>query len=262
MITSQNMPEQLLTRQQLTILNKKSLRYPLIVAEKDYFLALAIKQISHSGLNQKLIFKGGTAIHHCYLDQYRFSEDLDFTSLDENITLEEILSALQKSGLFKASKAHRSENTIKIQKLQYPGVLGQPGNIKIEIDFKQNVILAGKLKRFNNVWGVDATPLVMHPVEICAEKIRAASQRARYRDFYDLYYLISELKVNPKKAVMLLKKKEIRYPVSPEHIKENWTVALEEKSRDLGGIYCFRNLDDSSIERMIASFVFRIINPH
>lgn len=74
----------MITRQQLQIINRKQLGYPLDVAEKDYYLALAVKLIAESPLGETLVFKGGTAIHHCYLPQYRFSEDLDFTSLDRS----------------------------------------------------------------------------------------------------------------------------------------------------------------------------------
>ena len=59
--TSQNTSNRRLTRRQLEIINRRTLRYPLQIAEKDYFLALAIQQLYHSPLKDKLIFKGGTA---------------------------------------------------------------------------------------------------------------------------------------------------------------------------------------------------------
>jgi predicted nucleotidyltransferase component of viral defense system len=70
----------MLSRQQLEIINRKTLRYPLHIAEKDYLLALVLQLITDSPLGEKLVFKGGTAVHHCYLEQHRFSEDLDFSS--------------------------------------------------------------------------------------------------------------------------------------------------------------------------------------
>jgi len=57
----------MLSRQQLEILNRKSFRYPLQIAEKDYMLALVLQLISQSPLGKKLVFKGGTALHHCFL---------------------------------------------------------------------------------------------------------------------------------------------------------------------------------------------------
>jgi predicted nucleotidyltransferase component of viral defense system len=42
-----------------------------------------------------LAFKGGTALRRCWFEDYRFSEDLDFT-LTWAITLEDILAGLTK----------------------------------------------------------------------------------------------------------------------------------------------------------------------
>jgi predicted nucleotidyltransferase component of viral defense system len=33
-------------------------------------------------VTQNFIFKGGTCLKKCYFEDYRFSEDLDFTLLD------------------------------------------------------------------------------------------------------------------------------------------------------------------------------------
>jgi len=79
----------MITRQQLEIINRKTLEYPLHIAEKDYFLALVLRIITESSLGNKLVFKGGTALHHCYLDQSRFSEDLDFSSNQKSVSLDE-----------------------------------------------------------------------------------------------------------------------------------------------------------------------------
>ena len=49
----------MLTRQQLEILNRKTLRYPLEIAEKDYMLALVLQLLSSSPIGEKLVFKGG-----------------------------------------------------------------------------------------------------------------------------------------------------------------------------------------------------------
>ncbi|OGS34928.1 MAG: hypothetical protein A2474_08535 [Elusimicrobia bacterium RIFOXYC2_FULL_34_12] len=79
---------ELLNRRELEVKNKVSLKYGLAEAEKDYFLAIVSKIIYESPIRSKIVFKGGTAIHHCYIPQSRFSEDLDFTSLYQSITLD------------------------------------------------------------------------------------------------------------------------------------------------------------------------------
>ena len=251
-----NTPMNKLTRQQLELINRKTLQYPLQIAEKDYFLALAIQLVYNSPLKDTLIFKGGTAIHHCYLPQQRFSEDLDFTSLDPHISTEEIATVLESSGCFLVKKSYQSSYTIKIERLQYQGLLGQPGNIKFEVDHHQNVILPGITIRYQNVWKVPAFAQVMDQREICAEKIRAISQRARYRDFYDLYFLINALRVSVQESIAILRQKEIRTPIIAANILDNWSVAKEQMERDLGSIYCSEAVTNKEIEIFIQHIEF------
>ena len=63
------------------------------VLERDYCLAWFLVGLSRSALRDDLIFKGGTALKRCYLGEYRFSEDLDFT-LAEPRELKEILAEI------------------------------------------------------------------------------------------------------------------------------------------------------------------------
>jgi predicted nucleotidyltransferase component of viral defense system len=240
-----------LTRRQLELINRRTLRYPLQVAEKDYYLAWAIQLVYNSELGSKLVFKGGTAIYHCYLPQKRFSEDLDFTSLDAHISSDEVAAALESDGTFRVNKLFESDFTIKIERLQYQGLLGQPGNIKFEVDRHQNVVLPGTKTSYQNVWNVAAAAQVMDLREICAEKIRAVAQRARYRDFYDLYFLVTDLGIAVDEAVEILKQKEIRTPVLAANIARNWSVAKEQMDRDLGSIYCSEEVANQEIEKLI-----------
>ena len=245
-----------LTRQQLELINRRTIKYPLQIAEKDYFLALAIQLIYKSSLGRNLVFKGGTAIHHCFLQQRRFSEDLDFTSLDPSISLDEVTEVLESDGTFQVNKTYDHDFTIKIEKLQYQGLLGQPGNIKVDVDHKQNVVLPGVTTRYQNVWNVEAAPLVMDQKEICAEKIRAISQRARYRDFYDLYFLLTELVIDLDLVIGILEQKEIRIPVIFRNIVENWVVAKEQMKGDLGNIFVSEEIPTLAIETLIRGMKF------
>lgn len=245
-----------LTRRQLELINRRTIQYPLQIAEKDYFLGLVIQLVYNSSLGRKLIFKGGTAIYHCYFPQKRFSEDLDFTSIDPDISLEEVQAVLESDGTFRVNKSYQSDFTIKIERLGYQGLLGQPGNIKLEIDHYQNVVLPGITTSYHNVWRIDATPVVMDRVEICAEKIRAVSQRARYRDFYDLYFLLNELGIDFDKTLVILKQKEIRMPIIAANIADNWSIAKEQKDRDLGSIYCSEDISNNLIENLIQGISF------
>ena len=59
--------------------------------EKDYILSWILWGIAnHEQLAKILVFKGGTVLKKVYFENYRFSEDLDFTLLDNNISNEQI----------------------------------------------------------------------------------------------------------------------------------------------------------------------------
>ena len=52
------------------------------VVEKDYVLGWLLWGIgSDPELSEQWAFKGGTCLRKCYVETYRFSEDLDFTVL-------------------------------------------------------------------------------------------------------------------------------------------------------------------------------------
>ena len=243
----------MLTRQQLEIINRKSLKYPLHIAEKDYLLALVLQVITNSALGKTLIFKGGTALHHCYLEQYRFSEDLDFSANQRPMALEEVRKVFVDVDYLQIKKDYLSEATIKIEKLQYAGPLTQPNSLKVEIDFLQNVVLPPQTLAYHNVWGLEFSVAVMDIREICAEKIRAMSDRARYRDFYDMYLVLDTHDIDLKEVVELVKKKEVRQPITKANIEKNWQIVLTQKESEMGQIYYSRQVEDADIEKMIRS---------
>jgi len=240
----------LLNKSDLSILNKRTLKYHLADAEKDYFLSLVLKLLNNSELIKKLVFKGGTAIHHCYLSQSRFSEDIDFTGIDPKITLDEVKSALTADFL-EVKDIYTSESTIKINRVKYTGPLGLPNSLKVEIDFRQNVVLPAKKLLYNNAWKVNTEVLVMDEREICAEKIRAASDRSRYRDFYDLYLLFEKFSFNLQEIISLIKQKEIRKPISKKSIEVNLKNALIEKKKEFASVYYAYDIPKEYLEAMV-----------
>ena len=242
---------ELLNKSDLSIFNKRTLRYKLAEAEKDYFLALVSKIIYRSSLKDKLVFKGGTAIHHCYLPQTRFSEDLDFTSIDQSITLEEVKEVLQSQDFLEVKKGNVSKATIKIERLKYDGPLGLPNSLKVEIDFMQNVVLPVKTIKYKNAWKIETKVNVMDVREICAEKIRAASDRARYRDFYDLFLLFGHFEFDIKEISDLIMQKEVRKPISQDSIMSHWKIAKKEKEEEVSRIYYANDIHNSEVEALI-----------
>ena len=74
----------MIPRRNLSLLSNRlarngSRRIPEAVLERDYCLSWFLVGLSRTPLTDNLAFKGGTAIKKCYVPEYRFSEDLDFT---------------------------------------------------------------------------------------------------------------------------------------------------------------------------------------
>ena len=61
-----------------TARNQKVQQY---IVEKDYALSYLLAAIaSTDGLGENLVLKGGTALRKLYFSEYRFSEDLDYST--------------------------------------------------------------------------------------------------------------------------------------------------------------------------------------
>lgn len=183
-------------------------RIPEAVLERDYCLSWFLVGLSKSLLADYFAFKGGTAIKKCYVTDYRFSEDLDFT-LREVVTLEEIQEHLsfvfeyveRESGIklqISRYDRHSHENSHTFY-LGYEGPL--PGaaikEVKVDITIREKIvfpIVAGPILRAYDEYAdlpADAIIGVYSIKEIAAEKIVALLDPSRNepRDLYDLWYL-------------------------------------------------------------------------
>ncbi|NLD81394.1 MAG: nucleotidyl transferase AbiEii/AbiGii toxin family protein [Smithella sp.] len=237
---------ELLSKAQLQIINRRGLQYPLDAAEKDYFLTLVVKILYESELKEKLVFKGGTALYHTYLPQLRFSEDLDFTALLP-VSLEELAKVLAAHDFLELKEHKVSDFTVKINRLKYAGPLEQANSLKIEVDVTQKVVLPACDKEYQNAYGVQTTVCVMDLREILAEKIRAASDRARYRDFYDIAMILESYPMNLNEVLDLVRRKEIRKPISQDSMLKNWEIARQEKGRSVDQIVYSKDVSEKEI---------------
>ena len=100
--------------------------------------------------------------------------------------------------------------------------------------------------------------------EIGAEKIRAMSDRARFRDFFDFYLLMEQFHFDLEEILNLLRQKEIRKPISKESMLANFKQATDNKQDELGLIF-YKQDDfdnDDKIRALIESLaltLFRLI---
>lgn len=72
-------------------------KVPPDTVDKDYVLGHFLSVfVAH--YKDALVFKGGTCLRKCYIKNYRFSEDLDFTAMDKNFVLQQkIVDAIAKT---------------------------------------------------------------------------------------------------------------------------------------------------------------------
>ncbi len=124
-------------------------RVPEAVIERDYCLSWFLFGLANSPLRDLLVFKGGTAMRRCHFQDYRFSEDLDFTMVDER-PLEDVLGHLDdifewileengiEFGLGKKEDPYENNYTFY---LTYIGPLpGKAKEVKVDISFRETIL--------------------------------------------------------------------------------------------------------------------------
>ena len=201
-------PQRNLSRLSNRLAREGGRRIPEAVLERDYCLSWFLVGLSKTSLTDLLAFKGGTAIKKCYVPDYRFSEDLDFT-MRGNVSFEKIQELLalifeyvvRDSGIklqFGRHDRHSHENSHTFY-LGYEGPL--PGaavkEAKVDITIQEKIVFpvatSSVLKAYKEYEDLpdDARIGVYSINEIVAEKIVALLDPARNepRDLYDLWYL-------------------------------------------------------------------------
>ena len=179
------------------------------VVEKDYVLGWVLWGIGNDPqLRENWVFKGGTCLKKCFIETYRFSEDLDFTVLENGpIDSDEVLEALtrvldrvgQESGInFAARQAVcrvRRPGISSEGRIYYIGPRNTPGPARIKLDLTndEEVVRPPVLRPISHDYP-DTLPAPGQVrcysfEEVFAEKIRAMAERSRPRDLYDIVNL-------------------------------------------------------------------------
>lgn len=198
------------------------------VVEKDYVLGWVLWGIaSHSTLGQYWVFKGGTCLKKCYLETYRFSEDLDFTVLpggpmNEADVVPLLMAMLervnQESGIDFAAMPPRLKarpNGSAEGRIYYRGPRGSvtPASIKLDLSATEVVVRPPVLRNIAHAHA-DQLPEPNQVRcysfdELFAEKLRAMGERSRPRDLYDIVNLFRrpDLRSHPKQIRDALREK-------------------------------------------------------
>lgn len=173
--------------------------------EQDYVLTWVLLAIANSPLRNRLAFKGGTAIKKVYVPDYRFSEDLDFTLLDETSN-EELAAEVEATFPWlqrqvnivlavRRVETHQTGNPAIY--MNYVGPLrGDLGSRFFKTDFTRDEwlsfapVAASVHAPYSDCQGRNETILAYPPEEILAEKLCALLGRTEPRDLYDVHYML------------------------------------------------------------------------
>ncbi|MFZ1683739.1 MAG: nucleotidyl transferase AbiEii/AbiGii toxin family protein [Candidatus Zixiibacteriota bacterium] len=180
------------------------------IIEKDYVLTKTLTVLAgDAAMTDALVFKGGTALKKCYFPDWRFSEDLDFTSTVP-LTAAAIMRNFARlaQGVIETFGVRmrvveysqypgKGDTIVSAQlKLGYDGPLqkssGQKNNIKVDLSFDESIVEARQTLAVTSSYADDsiASIPVYTLAEILAEKIRSILQRGKSRDFYDVWCLL------------------------------------------------------------------------
>jgi len=238
-------------------------RIPETVLERDYCLSWFLVGLSRTPLNDTLAFKGGTAIKKCYIPDYRFSEDLDFT-IREEFSFEKIQQQLdvvfdytaQASGItlhVSRIDRHPHENSHTFF-MEYEGPLpGATGKeVKVDIGIREQLIFPIEMKPILKAYKEyedlpeDVEISIYSLNEIAAEKVVAILDASRNepRDLYDLWYLATNALVNLAELTdavgqkMIFRGKDLSnvredFTRKEARLKKLWKVRLASQMTDL-----------------------------
>ena len=175
--------------------------------EKDYVLSWILNGIAqHKELSKLIVFKGGTVLKKIYFEDYRFSEDLDFTLLENNTPNEQIFSLFSETFEYVKEEANiplaiidnneHDDGGINFY-ISYFGPLGGQGNnksVKVDISRSEQLVFAPVMKNvFIGYTDLEEYQLLCYSLEeVLVEKMRSLMQRMQARDYYDIWYLLEQ----------------------------------------------------------------------
>lgn len=188
------------------------------VIDKDWMLGHFIAAIyNEPELKEILIFKGGTCLKKCYFSDYRFSEDLDFTSKSKEFKLTQhhlkfITNHIEIQTDVKTHIVSTRELQFQNRLMGFEVIIKFWGadhsrnipppppqrwqsKIKIEIILFEEMIFEVLNCKVSHPYSDHLNGIGLIPCykieEVMAEKMRALIQRSYTapRDYYDIWYL-------------------------------------------------------------------------
>lgn len=172
-----------------------------LVAERDVVLTYALSALHDAGVMNDLSFKGGTCFRKLVFGSAgRFSEDLDFTldtdRADDDVLTDivEVFNREHYGVTFSFDEYYKTEaDTSFGGDVLYRHAWNSAGRFRLQVSLRERPTLPvlPKAMQHQSYFTHLEFPLfdvhAMETVEMLAEKVRAAFQRVKVRDLYDLH---------------------------------------------------------------------------
>jgi predicted nucleotidyltransferase component of viral defense system len=200
----------------------------LEILQKDYALSYLLAGIEQTpGLGNQIALKGGTALKKVYYSNYRFSEDLDYSTTRLGVlpngdalmqaAVERLVSLLNERGPFEVllealtlRLPHPGQQMAYTVRVRFPDQRQSLCRLKVEITVDEPVLLTAEerpvLHEFAEPFQVKMRVYTL--AEIVAEKLRALLQSQTKltergwgasrvcRDYYDLWFILGREKLS------------------------------------------------------------------
>lgn len=164
---------------------------------REYCQHLFLSCLYRKKESERLLFKGGTALRIIFRSP-RFSEDLDFSgynfSIEQiNSLIDSILVDISKEGIDTqksvnlGTEGETSGGYYAIVKLK---LLEFDSEIRIQISLRNKEKLKSNTELIENDFIAPYTIVFLEENILVQEKIQALLERAKSRDFFDLYFIL------------------------------------------------------------------------
>ena len=201
------------------------------MAERDVVLTYALRVLFDAGVMDHLAFKGGTCLRKIVFGSSgRFSEDLDFTvdtDGPEDDVLEQIVEIFNREhyGItFSLDDYYKTQDDLSFGgDVRYRHAWNDAGRFHLQVSLRERPTLPATLlpmqpqAYFRHVEFESFEVRSLEPIEMIAEKARAAYQRAKVRDLYDLHRFASTpFDGELLRRLVVLKLWQVRDPFDPD----------------------------------------------
>ena len=202
-----------------------------LVAELDVVLTYALRALLDAGVMNHLAFKGGSCLRKLVFGSSgRFSEDLDFT-LDSDRSEDDVLTEIvevfnrEHHGItFTFDEYYKTDDDTSFGgDVLYRHAWNDAGRFRLQVSLRERPTLAVVSKAMQHQAHLNHLEFELfdvrslEPIEMIAEKVRAAFQRAKVRDLYDLHRFSSTpFDAGLLRRLVVLKLWQVHDPFDPE----------------------------------------------